>query len=322
MPLLQIHNLSKSFQLGNSLGNSQGQGSKKIVAVDSLDMTIGHGETVGLVGESGCGKSTTGKMIVRLLEPDNGTIHFQNDEILSLSMSKFMHYRREMQMIFQDPFSALNPRMTIGDSLIEPFLIHRIHPKKEAKEKVFELFEKVSLPVDAFHRYPHEFSGGQRQRVGIARALALNPKLIIADEAVSALDISIQAQIINLMQDIQDQHNLSYLFISHNLAVVEHISTRVAIMYLGKIVESGPTSEIFTSPHHPYTEALLESIPTLDTIKGTDLKTITGDPPSPVNIPSGCPFHPRCPYAKQLCSEEVPTETSTTDRAYRCHFPL
>ncbi len=301
MSFLEVKNLRKSFRLTDSLGRAAGQ----LVAVDNLSLSIQQGETLGLVGESGCGKSTTGKLILQLLQSDAGQVIFDGEDLTQLSPRQMRPYRRRIQMIFQDPFSSLNPRMTVGSILSEPLLIHRLAPPRQVRDRVIELLEKVGLTAEHEQRYPHEFSGGQRQRVGIARALAVEPQLIIADEPVSALDLSVQAQILNLLQGFQQEHNLSYLFIAHDLAVIEHVSDRIAVMYLGKIVELTSADELYKNPRHPYTEALLNAVPVPDPDqpRPTALK---GEIPSPVNPPSGCYFHPRCPYADDRCRQQQP----------------
>ena len=301
LPLLEVKNLRKSFRMTDSLGRKTGQ----LVAVDNLSFSLKQGETLGLVGESGCGKSTSGKLILQLLQPDAGQVFFSGDELTQLSPGQMRPYRRRMQMIFQDPFSSLNPRMTIGAILSEPLLIHRLTTHKHVRERVIELLEKVGLTAEHEQRYPHEFSGGQRQRVGIARALAVEPELIIADEPVSALDLSVQAQILNLLQGFQKEHNLSYLFIAHDLAVIEHVSDRIAVMYLGKIVELTSSEELYKNPRHPYTEALLNAVPSPDPSHPRPA-ALSGEIPSPINPPSGCYFHPRCPYADDQCRKQEP----------------
>ncbi|MDA3902199.1 MAG: ATP-binding cassette domain-containing protein [Desulfuromusa sp.] len=301
MSLLEVKNLRKSFRMTDALGRKAG----RLVAVDNLSFSLKQGETLGLVGESGCGKSTTGKLILQLLQPDAGQVFFSGEELTHLSPKQMRPYRRRMQMIFQDPFSSLNPRMTVGSILSEPLLIHRLAPVKQIRDRVIELLEKVGLTAEHEQRYPHEFSGGQRQRVGIARALAVEPQLIIADEPVSALDLSVQAQILNLLQGFQKEHDLSYLFIAHDLAVIEHVSDRIAVMYLGKIVELTSAEELYKNPRHPYTEALLNAVPTPDPSHPRPA-ALTGEIPSPINPPSGCYFHPRCPYADEICRQEEP----------------
>jgi len=301
LTFLEVKNLRKSFRLTDSLGRAAGQ----LVAVDNLSLSLQKGETLGLVGESGCGKSTTGKLILQLLRADGGQVIFDGEDLTRLSPRQMRPYRRRIQMIFQDPFSSLNPRMTVGSILSEPLLIHHLAPSSQVRDRVIELLEKVGLTAEHEQRYPHEFSGGQRQRVGIARALAVEPQLIIADEPVSALDLSVQAQILNLLQGFQQERNLSYLFIAHDLAVIEHVSDRIAVMYLGKIVELTSADELYKNPRHPYTEALLNAVPVPDPDqpRPTALK---GEIPSPVNPPSGCYFHPRCPYADAHCRQQEP----------------
>lgn len=301
MPLLEVRNLRKSFRVSNPLGSSKG----RLVAIDDLSFTLQKGETLGLVGESGCGKSTTGKLIMQLQSADQGQVLFDGTELTGLSPRRMRPFRRQLQMIFQDPFSSLNPRMTVGEILSEPFIIHKLARARQIRDLVIQLLEKVGLNAEHERRYAHEFSGGQRQRVGIARALAVQPKLIIADEPVSALDLSVQAQIINLLREIQQEHNLSYLFIAHDLAVIEHVSDRIAVMYLGKIVELTTATELYRRPQHPYTEALLNAIPIPDPNQPRPIP-LTGEIPSPINPPSGCYFHPRCPYASNLCHETSP----------------
>ena len=301
MPLLEVRNLRKSFRTTDSLGGDKG----RLIAVDDVSFTLNKGETLGLVGESGCGKSTTGKLIMQLLKADHGEVRLNGTELTELSPRQMRPYRRQLQMIFQDPFSSLNPRMTVGEILSEPLIIHKLAPRQQIRERVMQLLDKVGLTAEHEQRYPHEFSGGQRQRVGIARALAVQPQLIIADEPVSALDLSVQAQILNLMQEIQREHNLSYLFIAHDLAVIEHVSDRIAVMYLGKIVELASADALYQSPRHPYSEALLNAVPIPDPGQPRPAP-LTGEIPSPINPPSGCYFHPRCPYADQLCRQTYP----------------
>ncbi len=278
-----------------------------VKALDDISFSIKRGETLGLVGESGCGKSTTGRTILRLLEATEGEIYFEGENILELDKKELRNLRREMQIIFQDPYASLNPRMKVADIIGEPLDIHGlVDNKREREEKVQELLEEVGLLPDHMKRYPHEFSGGQRQRIGVARALALNPKLIVCDEPVSALDVSIQAQVINLMEDLQEQFNLTYLFIAHDLSVVQHISDRIAVMYLGKIVELAEERELFENTLHPYSRSLLSAIPVADPDYESERIILEGDVPSPVDPPSGCRFHPRCPEAIDICSEVEP----------------
>jgi oligopeptide transport system ATP-binding protein len=302
-PLLEIKHLKKYFPIrGGVFSKTIGY----VYAVDDITFTIATGETLGLVGESGCGKSTTGRTVLRLIEPTEGEICFEGQDITKLDKNAMRSLRREMQIIFQDPYASLNPRMTVGSIIGEPLEIHKIARGAEKEERVASLLQKVGLRPEDMRKYPHEFSGGQRQRIGIARALALNPKLIVCDEPVSALDVSIQAQVINLLGDLQEEFGLSYLFIAHNLNVVEHISDRVAVMYLGQIVELASDRALYNNPQHPYTEALLSAVPIPDPTAQKKRIILEGDVPSPINPPSGCHFHTRCMYKMDICEKEEP----------------
>jgi oligopeptide/dipeptide ABC transporter ATP-binding protein len=294
--LLQVEHLVKHFPVAGGI----------VKAVDGVSFSLLPGETFGLVGESGCGKTTIGRTILRLVEPSSGRIVFDGRDLRQLSRSELRRVRRDMQIVFQDPYASLNPRMRIGEAIAEPLVIHGIGNAQSRREQVGELLRVVGLDPDYASRYPHEFSGGQRQRISIARALALRPKFIVADEPVSALDVSVQAQIINLLADLREQFGLTYLFISHGLAVVEHFCTRVGTMYLGKLVEVAPTRRLFTQPRHPYTQALLESIPIPDPSRRKARAPLAGDVPSPLAPPPGCRFHPRCPIAVDECRHREP----------------
>jgi len=317
MSLLEIRNLKKHFPVGEGLF-SRNKGAVK--AVDGVSLTVEEGETLGIVGESGCGKSTLGRTILRLVEPTSGEIYFQEKNLLAMSPRELRDTRRQMQIIFQDPYASLNPRMRVGDIVGEGLEIHKLAKGKAKRDRVIELLNQVGLREDHYNRYPHEFSGGQRQRIGIARALAVNPKFIVADEPVSSLDVSIQAQIINLLQELQEKMHLTYFFISHDLRVVEHISHRVAIMYLGKIVEIAKSETIYQDAKHPYTRALLSAVPMPDTSRKKERTILQGDVPSPVHPPPGCTFHPRCAYREAICDQiEPPLDFAGNGHGVSCH---
>ena len=320
-PILEVSDLTKFFPIQSQGIFSKVKGDNK--AVNGISFTLNAGETLGLVGESGCGKSTAGRTILKLYEPTSGTIKFEGEDITKLSPAKMKPLRTQMQMIFQDPYSSLNPRHTIGSIIAASYEIQKITPDQGVKRAVQELMERVGLNPEHYNRYPHEFSGGQRQRIGIARALALKPKFIVCDEPVSALDVSIQAQVINLLDDLRDDFGLSYLFIAHDLSVVQHISNRVAVMYLGKIMELAPTEDLYKSPHHPYTKALLSAIPIPDPVleRKREQIILSGDIPNPVNPPSGCVFNTRCWKAQDKCRTTEPALMQIGASQVACHFP-
>ena len=318
-PLLEVRNLTKHYPVGQ-----QGllKGGDVVRAVDDVSFTLGRGETLGIVGESGCGKSTLARALLRLVEPTGGEALLDGQDVFRLSARDMRRCRRRMQIIFQDPFSSLNPRMTVAEIVREPWVVFPdVLPKSDWKDRTLKLLTRVGLSADDASRYPHQFSGGQRQRIGIARALALNPDIIVCDEPVSALDVSIQAQVINLLEEIQDEFGLSYIFIAHDLSIVRHISDRVAVMYLGKIVEIGTWEEIYDRPAHPYTQALLSAAPAIDPAERQERIMLEGEVPSPINPPSGCRFRTRCHKAESVCTTEVPllSNLGSSHRA-ACHF--
>jgi len=321
--LLEVKGLQRYFPVTRGIVFQRQVGAVK--AVDGIDLSIRTGETLGVVGESGCGKTTTGRLVTRLDEPTGGTITFEGTDITHLNRSRMRPHRREIQMIFQDPFSSLNPRQTIGTIIAAPFEIQKVDSEGGTKKAVQALMERVGLNPEHYNRYPHEFSGGQRQRIGVARALALRPKLIVCDEPVSALDVSIQAQIVNLLEDLQDEFNLAYLFIAHDLSVIRHISDRVAVMYLGKVVEVADRDELYNHARHPYTHALLSAVPEADpdALAHRERIRLTGDVPSPLNPPSGCRFRTRCWKAQDICAEQEPAlvQIGAPGHQAACHFP-
>jgi len=314
--LLEVHHLKKYFPI---LGGIFRRKTGYVYAVDDISLTIQEGKTLGLVGESGCGKTTVGRALLRLIEPDSGAVHFMGQDLMTLSQNRLRGVRRNMQIIFQDPFESLDARQTIGDILEEPYEIHHVGSSEDRKDYVKNLLNRVGMPETAVSRFAHEFSGGQRQRIGIARAIALNPKLIVCDEPVSALDVSIQSQIVNLLLDLQREMKLSYLFIAHNLAVVKHISDEIAVMYLGRIVEFADSEALYAAPLHPYTQALISAIPIPDPSRKRKRFLLAGDVPSPANPPPGCHFHPRCPFAVAICKTAYPQLVSISDAGGKDH---
>jgi oligopeptide transport system ATP-binding protein len=320
--LLQAHDLKKAFALPRTLQDALRRRPKRqLRALNGVSFDVRRGETLGIVGESGCGKSTLARCLVRLHEPDSGSLTFEGRDVLTLSGSERRVYNRRVQMIFQDPYSSLNPRMTVRQCLAEALAVHRIVPANEIDARVNRLLDRVHLPREAAERYPHEFSGGQRQRIGIARALAVEPEIIIADEPVSALDVSVQAQIVNLLLELQSELGLALIFITHDLRLVHHIAHRIAVMYLGGIMEMGPTEEIFATARHPYTRALLAAVPRLVPGRRSNAAAVQGELPSPLAPPPGCPFHPRCPMAQAVCRQDVPAlELRGGPWPAACHF--
>ncbi len=315
-PVIRVEHLKKSFRVkGNFLEKKQ-----YVRAVNDVSFSIEKGETLGIVGESGCGKSTLGRTILKIYQPEEGHIYFEGADLTDLSEKQMHPYRKKMQMIFQDPYASLNPRFTVGEMIAEPMEIYRMYGRKERMERVRELMEVVGLKPDHIQRYPHEFSGGQRQRIGIARTLALNPEFIVCDEPFSALDVSIQAQIINLLEKIQDEQKISYIVVAHNLNAVRHISHNIGVMYLGRLVEIGPAAKIYSEPLHPYTKALISSIPAADPNSAgmMDRVLLEGEVPSPINVPAGCPFSTRCKYCTEKCRERMPELAEADGRKVAC----
>lgn len=311
-PLLEAQGLSKTFPARDGKGLVQ--------AVTDVNLSLAEGETLGIVGESGCGKSTLARMLMRLIEPSEGNVLFQGENLVGLPQARMRQRRRDIQIVFQDPYASLDPRMNIAQIISEPLDIHGVGTRGERAAKVKELIALVGLDPAAASRYPHEFSGGQRQRIGIARAIALEPKLVVLDEPVSALDVSIQSQILNLLDDLKSRLRLSYIFISHDLSVVQHVSDRVAVMYLGRVVEEGPAEAVLGAPQHPYTQALMSAVPEIDPERRKQHVLLPGDPPNPENIPPGCAFHPRCPLAQDICRREAPPFRAVGASRARCHF--
>lgn len=316
--LVRVDRISRRFVVRRSM---LGRPRAEVRAVDDVSFEIAAGETLALVGESGCGKSTVGRLVLRLIEPSGGTVSFAGQDLGTLDAAGLRRFRSEAQLIYQDPYASLNPRMTVGAMLDEPLMLHTDMSRRDRRDRVGELLTTVGLKSQFADRYPHEFSGGQRQRIAIARALAVSPKLVVCDEPVSALDVSIRSQVLNLLKDLQQKLGLSYLFISHDLAVVKHIADRVAVMYLGRIVESGSAEELFRSPRHPYAQALLSAIPVPDPEAKAARRLLTGDPPSPLSPPAGCHLHPRCPYAEEICCTTVPAlDDGEAGHATACHL--
>jgi oligopeptide/dipeptide ABC transporter ATP-binding protein len=321
-PLVEVRNLSKHFPLGGSLAaRLQGKAGESLKAVDRVSLSIRKGETLGLVGESGCGKSTLGRLLLRLYEPTEGEIFHNGVNILNHDARATRELRTKMQMVFQDPYSSLNPTMTVRQTIGEVLSVHNLCPANQRRDRIQQLLKLVGLNPEMAERKPHQFSGGQRQRIRIARALAVEPDFIVADEAVSALDVSVQAQVLNLFMQLQEQLGLTYLFVAHNLGVVKHISQRVAVMYLGRIVELAPTDDLFREPLHPYTQALLRAVPKPVPIKKTPVPALEGDPPNPINLPVGCHFHTRCPFVMPVCRTEYPPLIQVgAGRMVACHL--
>ncbi|THE12194.1 dipeptide ABC transporter ATP-binding protein [Bacillus timonensis] len=320
-PILDVQGIKKYFPVTGPLGRLGGI-KGQVKAVNDVSFKVFKGETYGLVGESGSGKSTTGRTAMNLIKPTAGKVFYKNKNIFDLSKKELRPVRKELQMVFQDPFSSLNPRIRVGDTLEEPLVIHSLLANKnERRERVFEILDKVGMQAEHYYRFPHEFSGGQRQRLGLARALISNPEIIICDEPVSALDVSIQSQVINLLQQLQDEFQLSYLFITHDISVVRHISDRIGVMYLGKIVEEAPTESLFETPLHPYTQALFSAVPGKHRAQKRERIVLKGEIPSPLNPPTGCMFHTRCPFAKDICRTEIPQKREMAPNHYvACHL--